>query len=437
MFWPAHYTSVIPAIRVFILTAFLWLSIFTFCKFTLWRDPHSAFFSSDRVYDFGYSELRRDQAVRFVQAANDFDHGSLQNPIGQTRPIMCAAFVTVKRKETQYFEESIGSMLEGLSVQERDSLHLYTLFADTDPSKHPSWRQPWLGRLLDGFESYNTTEENMKRMKEAEENHDYHVKGLFDYRYALEKCLSDTAAPYIAIFEDDVIFAEGWMARTLRALSDIKRGKPIRTTTGTPISPADRWLYLRLFFTETALRWRHEDFWFRHLPALVFLASCSGAAMLFCVRHQCARSRDHLTKTSIAVVCIVTIPAFIVLSFMVGKYGLFPLRGVVEMNSHGCCSQGMIYPRSEARPLLRFLAERGKGQTDTMVEEYADEQRLNRLALAPQVLQHVGRHSSRDNDGVTTKSTWAFWFETNDRLALEKGHRQDLKGIAWSALRSS
>lgn len=86
-----------------------------------------------------------------------------------------------------------------------------------------------------------------------------------------------------------------------------------------------------------------------------------------------------------------------------------------------------MFPRERVDGLIDFLSARGHGQTDSMIEEYADYHKLNRYALAPPQLQHVGLKSSRDNLDINTRSTWAFWFETNDPIILREEHRRLLK----------
>lgn len=93
------------------------------------------------------------------------------------------------------------------------------------------------------------------------------------------------------------------------------------------------------------------------------------------------------------------------------------------MNTSGCCTQGILFPREQINGLIGFLREKGHGQTDSMIEEYADKSGLTRYALAPPQLQHVGLKSSRNNLDINTQSTWAFWFEESDPAALDEEHR--------------
>ena len=103
------------------------------------------------------------------------------------------------------------------------------------------------------------------------------------------------------------------------------------------------------------------------------------------------------------------------------------------MDKYGCCTQALVFPRAQVPDLVANLTRRKSGQTDTMIEEYADESRLGRYALAPQVVQHVGLVSSRDNSEINTKSTWAFWFEASDAKQLQIEHEELAKWTIWRA----
>jgi hypothetical protein len=49
---------------------------------------------------------------------------------------------------------------------------------------------------------------------------------------------------------------------------------------------------------------------------------------------------------------------------------------------------------------------------------------LDWYALAPQAVQHVGLHSSRDNIEINARSIWAFWFEMNEVERLKMEHEK-------------
>lgn len=245
-----------------------------------------------------------------------------------------------------------------------------------------------------------------------------------------------TTAPFVLALEDDVMFADGWLAKTLNALQHLHESTNSNTRHAIGSKP---WLYLRLFYTETALMWQNTDFWYAHMPLTFLLVITLGFGLLCAIRQKWPSSKAYLDNGVVAVLCLITIPAFTALAFMIGKYSIRPLRGVIKMNQYGCCTQAMVFPRDQVPALVEFLEERNNGQTDSMIEEYADMTGLDRFALAPQVVQHVGVYSSRDNTAVNAQSNWAFHFEANDPSRLKTEHEIEYgRGShQWTRLRDS
>ncbi|EED16772.1 conserved hypothetical protein [Talaromyces stipitatus ATCC 10500] len=419
-----HLLVTTSAGKTFLASVFLFTLTFGWCKVRFWRDPHSAFFDDTHVYDLKYSLTREHEARQFISAYNAQTDGPPALKASPT-PVVCVAVTTVKRDGVNYLDASVGSLLAGLYPQERSALSVNVLFADTDPRKHPSWEQQWLNSLVDSAASYNVSNEVMGRLRELEESRNYYEKGVYDYVYVLERCLQ-TNTPYIAIFEDDIIAADGWLAKSLMGLSTL--GSRI----GSEKTEKD-WLYMRLFYTETSLSWSEDDFWYRNMPLAFLLMSSATLVILLIIRRVSTSARRFLNWPTIAVICLVSVPAFTGLVYMTGKYNVMPLQGVVEMNKHGCCTQGMIFPRDQVPDLIRWLEEHKSGQTDTLIEEYADSTGLRRFAYAPPQLQHVGSRSSRDNLDINTRSTWAFWFEENDPRVLAREHESLVQGgrVPW------
>jgi len=218
------------------------------------------------------------------------------------------------------------------------------------------------------------------------------------------------------MFEGDIILADGWMAKTRQALQEIEKHAGIKE---------DKfwdWVYLRLFYTETALKWSETDFMYRNISFICGAAIAAGYLILILTRASIPRTRRHLDNWAIGVLCLVTIPAFMALVYMVGKSSLYPKNGVFKMNKFGCCTQALVFPRSQVPELSKYLNKIGSGQTDTMIENYSDERGKQRLALRPQLAQHVGLQSSRVNTFQNSQSTWAFWFEEYDPGTLRKEH---------------
>ncbi|KAG2418867.1 hypothetical protein HFD88_001969 [Aspergillus terreus] len=299
-----------------------------------------------------YSLHREREARHFISRHN----ADLDPPLyikSDPTPLMCVALVTVRRDMDDYFEASVGSLLEGLDKQERSKLYLSLLFANTEPRLHPSWGQRWIERLADSATTYNVSDSQLEHLQSLERERNFYEKGVFDYLYALRTC-QQLNASYTIIFEDDIILAAGWFSRTLQALANISQ---LEQELGKP------WIYLRLFYTETALSWTSADFAYRNMPFVFGLLMLSTLLCLVALRRTRFK-QFHLDTASIAIISMICVPAFTALVYMVGKYSLMPLHGVIEMNQ-------------------------GHGQTDSMIEEYADQDALTRYALAPPQLQHT------------------------------------------------
>ena len=169
------------ATKFLLVAAFVYFLAFQYCRLSLWRDPHSAFFDISDVFEWKYSLLREHQATHYIShyntPFNGFDDAD-DSLLGKYNPLMCAALATVKHEKDNYFEGTVGSLLSNLYPQERNVIHLKILFANTDPSQHPSWGQRWLDRLVDDVLTYNVSETDLRRLQELEEEHNFYEKGV-------------------------------------------------------------------------------------------------------------------------------------------------------------------------------------------------------------------------------------------------------------------
>jgi hypothetical protein len=165
------------ASKVFLSALLLWLLLFQFCRIKFWRDPHSAFFRERYVYEMDYSLHREREARHFISRHN----ADLEPPLyvkSDPTPLMCVALVTVRRDMDDYFEASVGSLLEGLDKQERSKLYLSLLFANTEPRLHPSWGQRWIERLADSATTYNVSDSQLEHLKSLERERNFYEKGV-------------------------------------------------------------------------------------------------------------------------------------------------------------------------------------------------------------------------------------------------------------------
>jgi hypothetical protein len=153
----------------------MWLVTFGLLKTALWREPRSGFFQDKTVYDLQYSSVRQDEARAWVDE-QESRLDSSRNDVG-SKPVICAALATYRRSTRQYLNETIGSMLAGLTDDERDALNVRILFAHADPVEHPDWDRKWL-RSVDSWSGYNLTKSELERAILAEKERNFYVKGV-------------------------------------------------------------------------------------------------------------------------------------------------------------------------------------------------------------------------------------------------------------------
>lgn len=325
-------------------------------------------------------------------------------------------------------------MLHGLTPQERADLYLSVIVAETDPTKHPSWHHDWVFNAVDNITSYHVSEEVEGFLREMEEKGDFLVKGVYDYIYALEQCY-ETGTPYIGIFEDDIMLADGWLIRTLKGLQNIPP----------PHDESGSWLFMRLFNQERSTGWAHRHIGGNneHWIALGIGLTITIGGLL---ARSCSRSaRTRLNLSTIFVVALILNPAMVVLFYQSGKASLLPPSPGVFAEGFGCCSQAMIFPRAQVPPLMEFLRKERQGQVDLLLKKRAKQTGLTRYSLYPVQAQHIGRlsgtlcifseavadqsdvigiDSARKTDKDEAQAIWSMAYEDLDPGVLERTHLQ-------------
>jgi hypothetical protein len=354
-----------------------------------------------------YSADRIREADAFIQSAELLSAGPKPS---QQPPAMCVGVATVTRRGEQYVRRTIGSLLDGLSEDERHSLYLNVLIGHTDPSKHPISYDKWVKTLPNKVLEYNKTD--FARIQKWEEGGWYRNKTIFDYTYLLNDCYA-TGARYIAMFEDDTLAVEGWYPRALEALRDVEMKMEHRR---------EKWVFLRLFYIEDLFGWNSE-YW----PTYLFWSFVTWAIVtssLVVARNRSRSLQNFLSNASILVISGVCVPALVALFFASGRNSIWPLTpGIHEMNKNGCCSQGYVYPRDIIAPLLERTDLETDWLVDMMVEKIADQEGWVRWARTPALLQHIGTTSSKGYGfDETAGNLWNFGFELYQKSHLGRSH---------------
>ena len=255
------------------------------------------------------------------------------------------------------------------------------MIAESDPEKHPSWNSAWTQQAVDDLYTYNVSASQLAYIAKLEETSSYAEKGVYDYTYAMQRCL-EAGTPYIGMFEDDILLADGWLVRTLQAVRQIP-----------PVTQAAKaeWLFMRLFNQERSTGWSsrniggNNEFW------IILGAGLAISFVTAAARKRYRWASVYLDMETVGVLVLVFIPAMVILFFQAGKASLLPPLPGVFNEPYGCCSQAMVFPREAAPVAIKYLRDRHEGQVDLLLDELAAKKDLTRYAMYPVQAQHIGK----------------------------------------------
>ncbi|KAL7627875.1 hypothetical protein AAE478_002070 [Parahypoxylon ruwenzoriense] len=444
-----------PGVRALLLLATLVSLYVVYGSLYFYRDPLSIFFSGEHGFDRFYSATRQAEADDFFDAAMADPH-SAQQRLGKvgTDPQICAVFITVGRdmEGRQYIDSAVGSFLANISRAEREALHLKLFFADVpDPNaQHKSYAKMVAAGITDEIFTYNSTlpsEDKDRKIQEliefAKDRHDKHPlerKTVYDYAYALDRCVQTTNAPYIALFEGDILLADGWAARTLknlRKIEEMMKDPRRRNPEKGYIEPGvpNTWLYLRLFNQERSFGWSGgTGFRSNNIHIISVAVGIPLLLVLLLARRQHPRYlARHLDVWTLLVICGVAVPLFIWLFYASGKASLIGSRPGVREEFFGCCNQALVYNRAHSKTLSDFMMSASKnrspGRSDMLPKEFAWNHGLARVSAYPMLAQHAGRVSAIDTSNDEAKRVWSMAFEDLKPWKLAADHVKDVREL--------
>ncbi|KAL4943853.1 hypothetical protein BDV06DRAFT_188819 [Aspergillus oleicola] len=377
--------------------AIFYISLLLLYRFRSARDPGSFFFQPEEGYRPAYSVQRIRESLDYLRPYNQSFNDPLHPPRNfssssqDAEATLCVGIVTVKRPIEQNIDTTVASILDNLSESERAKLTVHVLFALTSPTDHPDYNHPWLPNVVDRVLTYEQTDAHVSTLRRLEEKKDIKRKSIIDYHLSLKSCYEDTNAPWIMMLEDDVVAQRGWYNKTMQSLSTVQSWRES--------GEIRNWLYLRLFYTEKFLGWNSENW-----P--IYLAWSVGAvAFVAFAAVQSRRSirpmQGALSNQFIAIIAFGCVPLLIILYFLAGRVTMLPLRpGIHLMNTHGCCSQALVFPRENVPALLEYMGKARYARpyaVDSVIERMADANELDRLAIVPSQMQHVGAASFKEN----------------------------------------
>lgn len=252
----------------------------------------------------------------------------------------------------------------------------------------------------------------MERVRNWEESGNFREKGVFDYNQALQRCY-DTGAPYVGIFEDDILLADGWFVRTLRGLQDIMSSGQDETS----------WLFMRIFNQERSTGWASREIGGNNEIFIIIGIAFGFLLPITLARWKWRSVRQYLDWETISVLVFMLNPAMVILFFQCGKASMLPPSPGVAAEGFGCCSQAMIFPREQAPALMDYLKWMKRGQVDLLLKHYAKEEQLLRYNLYPVQAQHIGMDSARKTIKSEAAAIWSMAYEDLDARRLQREHQ--------------
>lgn len=427
------------AIRVLVITFILYFTFTSYGKKHFYRDPGSMFFDITRAFERYYSLVRELEASDWkntvfhqlkghTNGSSHAEHDVLHKR--GSDPQICAVFITAHREGgPQYIDTAISSALAGLTPSERADLDLRMYVANTDPSKHPAWNS-WLGNVID--EQFTAKDvvyaSQLTHLKTLEKEKKFHEKAGLDYSVALQRCAQDSDAPYVAIFEGDVIVADSWFARSLKGVATIRQQYEMNL---------DMWLDMRLFNEERSTGWEKAGIFDNNVIPISLGVDILALLIGYVLKRNKLPGHSLISPLSMLVICGLTIPGIVVYFFQSGKASLLPPQpGVHREDGFGCCNQGILYSRKHVADLASYLDEKAKDKPhDNAIMDYSREKRLARFALYPMMVQHVGFRSIINPNRRDDMEVWSMAFESLDQRLLERQHERMVKEIygpeAW------
>ena len=453
-----------PAIRA-LLTLFTVVFLYAlYGSLYFYRDPLSIFFSERHGFDQFYSVIRKAEADAFLDTAIA-DPTLIRSHLGRAgqdaQIQICAAFITVGRnmEGRQYIETAVGSLLANMTRAERETIHLKLFFADVpDPdAQHPSYATLGGAGIADDLFTYNSTllpsardakiEDLMKWSEDRTDKHALERKTVHDYAYAMDRCLRTTEAPYIALFEEDILLADGWAARTLmnlRTIEHMMQDPGRRDPERGQVEPGrpNTWLYLRLFNQERSTGWYGgTGFWSNNAHLISLAVGLPLLALLLLVRRRLSRqAARNLDGWTLAVICGVAVPVTVWLFFASGKASLVGSSPGVREEFFGCCNQALVYNRAHAGALAESMmgsavARASPGRSDMLPKTFARNRGLARISAYPMLAQHLGRVSAIDTSDDEARRVWSMAFEDLSPARLAAQHASDVRALfgegAW------
>ncbi|KAF4436043.1 integral membrane [Fusarium acutatum] len=394
----------------------MWFTALIWSYHNSYDDPSSFFYKSRIAFNRRYSALREKQVDAYLEREIFPVAHKQRTEVQVDNEFLCIGIPSINRTTSGFLAHTVGSLVDSLTPNERNQIHIVVLLADKDPTKHFAYGKDWLFGLADDVLVYSNDTKTESKLNYKVLPHD--VRGMgrsddrvenirLDHSVLFEACRRRDPT-YFALIEDDIIATPDWFTRFKKGVIEVEQ----------KATDAHKdWMYLRLFYSEIFMGWNNEEI-FDYLKVVILGYTALIACLLLALRcRQRRHAGSFATKDFAQIVALLLglwIPACLALAFVTGRITLHRLftrsPTVREMPRYGCCAQGLVFPNHHLQNLQDFLREPPyQFPGDMIMEDYARDNGLSKWALDPSVLQHVGLVES--SDGPRRAEVWNFSFE--------------------------
>ncbi|RBR08313.1 hypothetical protein FVER53590_13210 [Fusarium verticillioides] len=394
----------------------MWFAALLWSYHNSYDDPSSFFYKSRIAFDRRYSALREKQVDAYLEREIFPVTHKQRTEVQVDNEFLCIGIPSINRTTSGFLAHTVGSLVDTLTPNERNQIHIVVLLADKDPTRHFAYGKDWLFGLADDVLVYSNDSKTESKLNYKVLPHD--VRGMgrsddrvenirLDHSVLFEACRRRDPT-YFALIEDDIIATPDWFTRFKKGVIEVEQ----KAT-----DAHQDWMYLRLFYSEIFMGWNNEEI-FDYLKVVILGYTALIACLLLALRcRQRRHAGSFATKDfaqTVALLLGLWIPACLALAFVTGRITLHRLftrsPTVREMPRYGCCAQGLVFPNHHLQNLQDFLREPPfQFPGDMIMEDYARDHGLSKWALDPSVLQHVGLVES--SDGPRRAEVWNFSFE--------------------------
>jgi hypothetical protein len=225
------------------------------------------------------------------------------------------------------------------------------------------------------------SDSQFKHLAKLEAERSFVEKTGLDYSYALQDCYYSSSSPFIALFEGDILVADGWLARAILGLKTIVKHF---------VQTKEPWLDMRLFNPEQNIGWASSSILGNN--ELFIAAGISAIVVIIVILFRLYTSYPTLSNSALCFICLVSIPSVVILFYQTGKSSLFHPRPGVTVEGWGCCTQAFILSRDQVPGMIaEFRNKAGTLPADSIVHQYTLNHSLKRYVMNPVQVQHMGK----------------------------------------------